>query len=77
MYFFVNSNNIELAARIELGLKVAIEDGSFDKYFLTHPGSAETLKKSNIKKRKVFYLDNPVLPPKTPVGNKKLWISIE
>jgi len=30
MYFFVNNNNVQLAAAIESGLMKMIDDGSFD-----------------------------------------------
>lgn len=36
-YFFVNKNNKKLAERIEVGLKIANEDGSFDKLFNSVP----------------------------------------
>ncbi len=36
-YFFVNKTNQKLAARIEEGLKAAIEDGSFDELFNSVP----------------------------------------
>lgn len=36
-YFFVNKNNKELAARIEMGLKISVADGSFDELFNSIP----------------------------------------
>lgn len=36
--FFVNKNNIQLADRIERGLLLAQEDGSFDELFFSMPG---------------------------------------
>ena len=39
--FFVNKNNSKLADRIERGLKIAIEDGSFDKLFYQMPSFKE------------------------------------
>lgn len=38
IYFFVNKNNHALADRIERGLNLAIQDGSFDKLFFNIPG---------------------------------------
>ncbi|TQV74044.1 amino acid ABC transporter substrate-binding protein [Aliikangiella marina] len=77
MYFFVNQENTALSERIEKGLNIAIEDGSFEKLFLSHPGSSEILAKANIENRKIFRLNNPVLPPETPINNKKFWISVD
>lgn len=34
IYFFVNKNNVALANRIERGLRIAMQDGSFDELFL-------------------------------------------
>jgi hypothetical protein len=39
--FFVNKNNIKLADRIERGLKIAQQDGSFDKLFYQMPSFKE------------------------------------
>lgn len=39
----VNSSNIELAKRLEYGLKQAFTDGNFDKLFNTHPSSVRVL----------------------------------
>jgi len=39
--FFVNKNNIKLADRIDRGLKIAIQDGSFDKLFYQMPSFKE------------------------------------
>jgi hypothetical protein len=72
-YFFVNSQNTELAARLEKGLRIAIEDGSFDKLFREHPINANAFGKANILRRRVIRLDNPFLPEDTPFSEKKLW----
>lgn len=39
--FFVNKNNTKLADRIERGLKIALQDGSFDKLFYQMPSFKE------------------------------------
>ncbi|MCC1496117.1 transporter substrate-binding domain-containing protein [Alcanivorax sp. 1008] len=72
-YFFVNSQNTELATRLEKGLRIAIEDGSFDKLFRQHPVNANAFGKANILRRRVIRLDNPFLPEDTPFAEKKLW----
>jgi hypothetical protein len=48
--FFVNKNNLKLADRIERGLKIAQQDGSFDKLFYQVPSfkeGEEILKRAN------------------------------
>jgi hypothetical protein len=77
MYFFVNNSNFSLAARIEKGLRLAIDDGSFDQAFRKEAGNMDLFHLSNIKKRKVFNLSNPTLPDKTPVNDFQLWYSLE
>jgi len=74
MYFFVNKGNAALAERIERGLKLAIEDGSFDKHFFNHPLHRETFEKTKLRSRKIFSLDNPYLPEETPLDERKLWL---
>jgi Bacterial extracellular solute-binding proteins, family 3 len=50
VYFFVRKDDAALANRIEVGLKIAMADGSFDELFNSIPQflwGMETLKKSN------------------------------
>ena len=75
MYFFVAKNNASLAKEIEQGLYKAIDDGAFNKYFFDNPMIKEALERANANERKIFYIDNPDLPPATPLENKKLWWS--
>jgi hypothetical protein len=56
--FFVNKNNEALAKRLERGLKIAIEDGTFDRLFYDYPAfkaGEELLKNSH---RTVIVLKN-------------------
>jgi len=73
IYFFVHKGNTALAQRIEEGLLLAIEDGSFDSIFYEHPANKGIFKLTNIKNRKVFDLRNPSLPAETPLDDHKLW----
>lgn len=75
-YLFVNKNNKELAADIELGLNRAIADGSFDEVFFNDPTVHDVLTKANLKQRLVFNLTNPTLPPETPLNRQELWLDI-
>lgn len=57
--FFVGKHNTELAARIELGLRRAKLDGSFDQYFAdVYSSSFNQLRMSQ---RRVIRLNNPLI----------------
>jgi len=73
IYFFVNNSNKKLALRIEKGLRIAIEDGSFDKLFTVYhvDGNIEAIDK--LKQRRIFTLSNPLLPTKTPINDLNQW----
>lgn len=73
-YFFVSQEQAELAADIEKGLNIAIEDGSFDKLFYAEEMVINVAKNANMANRKVFKLDNPSLSDKTPIDRKVLWV---
>ena len=74
MYYFVSKSNPTLARLIETGLERAIADGSFDDLFLsTHKTLLESL---NMDSRRIYTLENPLLPLNTPVGTKQLWYSV-
>ncbi|MCR6653740.1 MAG: diguanylate cyclase [Cellvibrionaceae bacterium] len=75
-YLFVAPNRPELAADIERGLLRAIDDGSFDEKLFNNPMVQMVLKYSNLKNRRIFKLQNPELPPKTPLDNPKLWLDV-
>lgn len=76
IYFFVERNNRTLARRIETGLRAALADGSFDRVFYTHPHTRQALDKARLGRRTVFDLDNPLLPPDTPLDDPSLWIDL-
>lgn len=71
MYFFVNKRNVTLAKLIETGLQRAIADGSFDALFIEH--FADILERMHINDVQYFTLNNPLLPPLTPIDNPSLW----
>ncbi|MCR6651320.1 MAG: hypothetical protein NVV73_07420 [Cellvibrionaceae bacterium] len=52
---------------------MAVDDGSFDRYFFENPMIRDVLEKADLKNRKIFELMNPLLPPETPLNNSKLW----
>lgn len=73
MYFFVAPENHKLADRLEAGLRAAIKDGSFDKAFHNYLFSEQKVARHWLKNKKIFELNNPLLPKKTPVDDKQLW----
>jgi hypothetical protein len=71
VYFFVNRNDVALAAHIERGLELAIADGSFEQLFQAFHG--EYIERAQLGKRRILRLSNPLLPPQTPLQRKELW----
>lgn len=75
IYFFVNNKSHKLAARLEYGLLQAIDDGSFDKLFTEFPSHTKGLQELKLGKRQIHKLNNPYLPEKTPITDKRLWLN--
>jgi hypothetical protein len=71
VYFFVSNKNPQLAEKIESGLRKALKDGSFDLLFQKH--FVSQLKTMRLSERKLVELQNPLLPPETPLGESVLW----
>lgn len=76
-YLVVSPERPQLAADLEKGLLMAIDDGSFDELFFNNPMVKMVLEKGNLKERRIFTLKNPELPPKTPLDNPKLWVDVK
>ncbi len=72
-YIFTSKANLKLADRLERGFRMALEDGSFDRLFYNHPDMKEALGRADLKKRRIFELQNPLLPEETPLDDKRLW----
>lgn len=70
-YFFVRQGNDQLAERLEAGLWRMIEDGSFDEIFWRYNG--DDIQRAQLSDRRLIRLDNPLLPPATPVNDDRLW----
>ena len=77
IYFFVHKQNKHLAERIEFGLRLAINDGSFDKLFQNHPITAGVIEKAQLNKRIEFEMSNPLLSPKSAelLKESHLWLT--
>ncbi|EGM77333.1 periplasmic component of amino acid ABC-type transporter/signal transduction system [Rheinheimera sp. A13L] len=75
VYFFVSPKKPQLAQQIESGLRQSLKDGSFDllfqKHFVSH------LHKMKLSERKLAELENPFLPPETPLAESSLWYQPE
>jgi hypothetical protein len=71
VYIFVSPLFPKLAVRLEAGFKKIIADGSFDKLFFEY--YSDSLCKAKLKDRKIFRMNNPLLPPGSPFDNKSLW----
>ena len=75
-YLFVTPLRKDLAQRIERGLKIAISDGSFEEIFFKNETVKLVAEKGNLSNRKTFSLNNPDLPPNTPLDDESLWFNI-
>ncbi|MCB1616787.1 MAG: ABC transporter substrate-binding protein [Pseudomonadales bacterium] len=70
-YYFVARNNGALARDIETGLTMLVESGEFNQLFYHYYGGL--LESARIPERTVIELNNPILPPDTPLGVEKFW----
>lgn len=57
IYFFTSKQNLELANRIETGLKIAMEDGSFDALFYSYEGFKRGEAEMTANRRIIFNLE--------------------
>ncbi len=72
-YLFVAPDNQSLAKDLETGFTRAIATGEFDKVFYGDKAIQDVMQKANMKNRKLFKLDNPLLSKETPVDRPELW----
>lgn len=70
-YFFTHRQDVELASRIETGLRRMQRDGSFDAIFMKHHRAA--IDQANLGQRHIIRVRNPLLPAATPLDDKELW----
>lgn len=75
-YIFVNKNNTRLAKRLNQGFKNIIESGEFNRFFNLHPQIVEMKNQANMKNRTLLKLSNPLLTPKTPLQDERLWFRV-
>lgn len=70
-YFFISPSQQRLAERLEYGMQLISADGRLDRLF--HQAYDGLIEKVGLRKRRIFRLENPFLPPKTPLANKAYW----
>lgn len=70
-YFFVSPKRPDLAKKIELGLRMAIADGSLQQLFLQH--FAQDIRRARLNERRIIRLQNPYLNKETPLDDASLW----
>jgi hypothetical protein len=74
VYFFVNKQHPKIAERMERGLRMMMDDGSFDDFFWKY--HKPIIDQAKVKGRRLFTIENPFLPPGIDLDNKKLWIDL-
>lgn len=74
VYFFVNMNNHALEQRLTQGLHKLIANGKFDQYFFSHAIIVDAIQRVNLGERRKIYLNNPLLPPATPLTTERYWL---
>ncbi|MCW8831829.1 MAG: transporter substrate-binding domain-containing protein [Colwellia sp.] len=74
LYFYVNKDNEVLAEDVKFGLEQSLKDGSFERIFTHYYG--EIINHTINEKRRVYQLNNPFLPTKTPLHRKELWVDL-
>lgn len=77
MYYFVGPDNEKLATDITSGFRRAINDGSYDQLFFSHPMIKDALHYAKLEDRIVFRLENPNMSHETPVDDASLWLNID
>ena len=75
VWFARNPAGEKLAERLEEGLRAMIDDGSYDSIFWKY--NRPVLDGLGLAHRRVLTLNNPYLPPDTPLGDSRLWLSPE
>lgn len=71
MYFFVSPQQPQLAHALEKGLRMALRDGRFHQLFQRYNG--QSIAALALSTRQQIQLDNPLLPPATPLRDAALW----
>lgn len=76
MYFFVKQNNELIATRLQKGLTALAMTGQLQAFMQKHPVSRHVFPLSQFEHSLVFELQNPVLPPATPLSISEFWLQL-
>ncbi|WP_163832100.1 substrate-binding periplasmic protein [Spartinivicinus ruber] len=72
-YFYVAKGNYKLAKRIERGFEIIKSNQSYEKWFWKYNG--KDIFRADFKSRKLFKIDNPLLPKSVPINDEQLWFN--
>lgn len=77
MYFWFAKTDVGrlLAARAEEGMRMMIDDGTYDRIFSEFQD--RKIQRLKLGQRKIFKINNPFLGPETPFADKRLWFTPE
>ena len=70
-YIFVSPAAPRLAQRITDGLESMVRDGTLLRMVNNYYG--DMLQRAHVCSRRILRIENPLLPPQTPLGRKELW----
>jgi ABC-type amino acid transport substrate-binding protein len=73
MYFWFSRTpqGERLAARVEAGMRMLLDDGSYDRLFAEYQDLKIT--RLQLARRRLLRIDNPLLGPETPFADRRLW----
>ncbi len=73
MYFWFSKSKegARLAARAEAGMRLMLDDGTYDRIFAEFYGAM--IGQLRLRERKLIEIPNPNLGPETPLQDKRLW----
>jgi ABC-type amino acid transport substrate-binding protein len=73
MYFWFSKTDEgrRLAARAEEGMRMMIDDGTYDRIFDKY--QRQKIERLHLKSRRIFKIENPFVGPETPFNDKRLW----
>lgn len=74
LYFFVNKNNHELAARLEKGCAIIIKNGEFEKFFSGYKRMGVAIEFLNKRNYQIIELANPFISDETLNASRHYWV---
>lgn len=73
VFFFVNPSNTKLAKIIETGFINGYKDGSYERFFYSHPLIKSSIEQANLQNRLIIEISNPLLSSDTDAIAKQYW----